>query len=84
MLSRLALRSAPRMGSMSVRWSSSAKEGSVAQQRGFKEKESAVEAEYVHRQEQAYLKKLKADIELKKAELAKLEKEHADVATPKK
>jgi len=64
---------------MSARYSSSAKEGSVAQSKGFKEKESAVENEYIHRQEQAYLKKLKADIELKKAELEKLEKEHSDI-----
>ncbi|KAE9400849.1 hypothetical protein BT96DRAFT_992578 [Gymnopus androsaceus JB14] len=83
MFSRIAIRRAPRLASMSVRYSSSVKEGSVAQSKGFKEKESAVENEYVHRQEHAYLKKLKADIELKKTELEKLQKEHSEVAEKK-
>ncbi|KAF9078311.1 hypothetical protein BDP27DRAFT_1309378 [Rhodocollybia butyracea] len=78
MFSRIALRRAPRVTAMSVRYTSSLKDGSVAQSKGFKERESAVESEYVHKQEQAYLKKLKADIELKKVELEKLEKEHSD------
>jgi len=83
MFFRIALRRAPRVVSMPVRFSSSVKEGSVAQSKGFKERESAVENEYVHKQEQAYLKKLKADIELKKAELEKLQKEHESVAEKK-
>ncbi|KAJ3856710.1 MAG: hypothetical protein NXY57DRAFT_1014365 [Lentinula lateritia] len=78
MFSRLAVRRAPRVATVSVRYSSSAKEGSVAQSRGFKERESAVENEYAHKQEHAKLMKLKAEIELKKIELEKLEKEHAE------
>ncbi|KAF5391951.1 hypothetical protein D9757_003236 [Collybiopsis confluens] len=80
MFSRLALRHTSRVGSMSARWSSSLKDGSVAQQKAFKERETAAESEYAHKQEQAYLKKLRADIDLKKAELAKLEKEHETAA----
>ncbi|KAJ3727320.1 hypothetical protein DFJ43DRAFT_1086161 [Lentinula guzmanii] len=78
MFSRLAVRRAPRSATMSVRYTSSIKEGSVAQSRGFKDRESAVESEYVHKQEQAYLKKLKAEIEFRKIELEKLEKIHAE------
>ncbi|KAH7872647.1 hypothetical protein F5879DRAFT_990143 [Lentinula edodes] len=84
MFSRLAVRRVPRVATVSVRYSSSAKEGSVAQSRGFKERESAVEMlpnlldEYAHKQEHAKLMKLKAEIELKKIELEKLEKEHAE------
>ncbi|TFK29097.1 hypothetical protein FA15DRAFT_664413 [Coprinopsis marcescibilis] len=54
-------------------------EGSVAQSKGFNKKEKAHEDQYVHNHELEQLKKLKASIEAKKAELNKLEQEHADL-----
>jgi len=81
MLSRIAAaRRVPRIVGMSVRNTSSQREGSVAQSQGFNKKEKAHEDQYIRAQEQASLKKLKDQIEAKKAELAKLEEEHHEVS----
>ncbi|KAJ7160874.1 hypothetical protein C8R46DRAFT_1105801 [Mycena filopes] len=77
MLSRLsALRRVPQLTAASKRFTSSLKEGSVAQSKGFSEKERAHENEYVRRTEAEKLKKLRAEIERKKNELDDLQKEH--------
>ncbi|KAK7443550.1 hypothetical protein VKT23_015723 [Stygiomarasmius scandens] len=79
MLSRLAVRRAPRVVFVSQRFTSSVKEGSVAQTKGFKDKESAHENEYARKHDAELLQKLKAQIEQKKIELEQLQKEHANV-----
>ncbi|KAJ7278996.1 hypothetical protein C8J57DRAFT_1305235 [Mycena rebaudengoi] len=65
-----------RLPQITARFASSAKEGSVAQSKGFSEKEKAHENEYARRHEQQLLQKMRAEIERKKTELAQLEKEH--------
>ncbi|KAJ7260883.1 hypothetical protein B0H12DRAFT_1106877 [Mycena haematopus] len=70
MFSRLSLTAT------SKRFTSSLKEGSVAQSKGFSEKERAHENEYAHRQEVQQLEKLKAEIERKKSELNQLQAQH--------
>ncbi|KAL0952782.1 hypothetical protein HGRIS_007007 [Hohenbuehelia grisea] len=77
MLARLtAVRRLPQVVSVSVRHSSSLKEGATAQSREFSKKEKAHEDQYVRQHEQELLKKLRDQIESKKQELANLEKEH--------
>ncbi|KAF4586187.1 hypothetical protein EYR38_010461 [Pleurotus pulmonarius] len=78
MLARLAVRRVPRVAVASVRFSSSLKEGSVAQSREFSKKEKAHEDQYIRQHEQQLLQKLRDSIEAKKAELAALEKEHQE------
>ncbi|KAF4568404.1 hypothetical protein EYR36_010415 [Pleurotus pulmonarius] len=78
MLARLAVRRVPRVTVASVRFSSSLKEGSVAQSREFSKKEKAHEDQYIRQHEQQLLQKLRDSIEAKKAELAALEKEHQE------
>ncbi|KAJ8584022.1 hypothetical protein M405DRAFT_798561 [Rhizopogon salebrosus TDB-379] len=60
-------------------YTSSVKEGSVAQSKGFSKKEKAHEDEYARRHEAELLRKLKAEIEAKKDELAKLQEKHDEV-----
>jgi len=62
-------------------YTTSAKEGSVAQSKGFNKKEQAHENEYARRQEASQLQKLRKQIEAKKAELAELEKAHNEATT---
>ncbi|KIJ61215.1 hypothetical protein HYDPIDRAFT_31519 [Hydnomerulius pinastri MD-312] len=50
-------------------YTSSVKEGSVAQSKGFSKKEKAHEDEYARRHEADLLRKLKAEIEAKKQEV---------------
>ncbi|KAF7345062.1 INH1 subunit of the mitochondrial F1F0 ATP synthase [Mycena venus] len=77
MLSRISVvRRLPQLTATSKRFTSSLKEGSVAQSKGFSEKERAHENEYARRQEQQSLAKLKAEIERKKTELDQLQAEH--------
>ncbi|KAJ7041143.1 hypothetical protein C8F04DRAFT_1080362 [Mycena alexandri] len=77
MLSRLsAIRRVPQLSAATKRFTSSLKEGSVAQSKGFSEKEKAHENEYIHRSEAEKLRKLRAEIERKKNELDDLQKEH--------
>ncbi|KAJ7657865.1 hypothetical protein DFH06DRAFT_1197347 [Mycena polygramma] len=77
MLSRIsAVRRLPQLTATSKRFTSSLKEGSVAQSKGFSEKERAHENEYARRHEAQILEKMRADIEKKKAELDQLTAEH--------
>ncbi|KAJ7088567.1 hypothetical protein C8R43DRAFT_1050801 [Mycena crocata] len=77
MLSRIsAARRLPQLVATSKRFTSSLKEGSVAQSKGFSEKEKAHENEYARRHEAQLLQKMRAEIEKKKTELEQLEKEH--------
>jgi len=81
MLARVsAVRRVPQLVVIARRNASSVKEGSVAQSRGFSEKEKAHENQYVKQHEQQLLKKLKEKIDAKKAELERLEKEAEEVA----
>ncbi|KAG7087699.1 hypothetical protein E1B28_013646 [Marasmius oreades] len=75
-----AARRLPQVVLTPKRFSSSYKEGSVAQSKGFKDKESAHENEYIHKQE---LLKLKAMVEQQKAELEKLKQETQDLKNKK-
>ncbi|KAF9228117.1 hypothetical protein BS17DRAFT_813070 [Gyrodon lividus] len=54
-------------------YTTSGREGSVAQSREFGKKEKAHEDEYARRHEAELLRKLKAEIEAKQKELAELE-----------
>ncbi|KAK7055084.1 INH1 subunit of the mitochondrial F1F0 ATP synthase [Favolaschia claudopus] len=77
MFSRLSVvRRLPQLTATSKRFTSSLKEGSVAQSKGFSEKERAHENEYARRQEAQVLEKLKAEIERKKTELDQLQAQH--------
>ncbi|KAF8646263.1 hypothetical protein AX16_007303 [Volvariella volvacea WC 439] len=76
---RTIARRVPRLAVVPARYKSSQVEGSVARSREFGKKEKAHEDEYVHRHEQELLRKLKAQIDAKKAELDALEKEHAEL-----
>ncbi|KAF8637134.1 hypothetical protein AX17_003038 [Amanita inopinata Kibby_2008] len=58
-----------------ARYSTSQKEGSVAQDKAFSKKERAHEDEYIHRHEMEQLAKMKKQIEKKKAELEDLERQ---------
>ncbi|KAH7908844.1 hypothetical protein BJ138DRAFT_1156697 [Hygrophoropsis aurantiaca] len=82
MLAHLARRgpSVSRTALVGRRYTSSAKEGSVAQSKGFNKKEKAHEDEYARRHEAELLRKLKAEIESKKQELADLENKHAETS----
>ncbi|KAL5525033.1 hypothetical protein ACEPAF_8902 [Sanghuangporus sanghuang] len=53
-------------------------EGAVAQSKEFSKKERAHEDQFVKQHEMEQLKRLRADIEKKRAELESLEKEHAE------
>ncbi|KAK7029858.1 INH1 subunit of the mitochondrial F1F0 ATP synthase [Favolaschia claudopus] len=77
MFSRLTVvRRLPQLTATSKRFTSSLREGSVAQSKGFSEKERAHENEYARRQEAQVLEKLKAEIERKKTELDQLQAQH--------
>ncbi|KAJ7145777.1 hypothetical protein C8R44DRAFT_755849 [Mycena epipterygia] len=77
MLSRISIaRRLPQLAAAPRRFASSVKEGSVAQSKGFSEKERAHENEYARRHETQQLQKMRAEIEKKKAELDDLEREH--------
>ncbi|KAJ6482955.1 hypothetical protein C8R47DRAFT_1133308 [Mycena vitilis] len=77
MLSRIsAARRLPQLTASSKRFTSSLKDGSVAQSKGFSEKERAHENEYARRHEAQQLEKMRAEIEKKKAELDQLTAEH--------
>ncbi|KAL0574448.1 hypothetical protein V5O48_007512 [Marasmius crinis-equi] len=69
-----AARRLPQVALTPKRLVSSVREGSVAQSKGFKRAD-----EYIRKQEQLELQKLKAQIEQKKLELEKLEKEANDI-----
>ncbi|KAJ6531994.1 hypothetical protein B0H19DRAFT_1189506 [Mycena capillaripes] len=70
MFSRIPVaRRVPHISAVSRRFTSSLKEGAVAQSKGFSEKERAHENEYARRHETQQLEKLRADIEKKKIEL---------------
>ncbi|KAJ7206036.1 hypothetical protein GGX14DRAFT_643985 [Mycena pura] len=71
-----AVRRLPQLAVSTVRFTSSFKEGSVAQSKGFKDKENAQEGEYARRRDAEKLQKLRAEIDRKKTELDQLEKEH--------
>ncbi|KAJ6615375.1 hypothetical protein B0H10DRAFT_2041137 [Mycena sp. CBHHK59/15] len=72
MLSRIAaVRRLPQLATAPRRFTSSLKEGSVAQSKGFSEKEKAHENEYARRHEAQQLQKLRAEIEKKKTELVR-------------
>ncbi|KAJ8516286.1 hypothetical protein ONZ45_g6385 [Pleurotus djamor] len=75
---RIAARRAPRATIVARRYTSSLKDGSVAQSREFGKKEKAHEDQYVRQHEQQLLMKLRDEIAAKKEELAKLEKEHQE------
>ncbi|KAG6907757.1 hypothetical protein DXG01_007511 [Tephrocybe rancida] len=63
MLTRIsALRTIPRLAFAPVRYTSSQVEGSVAQSKGFKQKEKAHEDSYVHQREMELLTKMKAEV----------------------
>ncbi|KAJ7658254.1 hypothetical protein DFH06DRAFT_448353 [Mycena polygramma] len=64
-----AIRRLPHLSAPSKRFTSSLKEGSVAQSKGFGEKERAQENQYAHQQEVREIEKLRAEIEKKKKEL---------------
>ncbi|KAJ7468692.1 hypothetical protein FB451DRAFT_1257021 [Mycena latifolia] len=77
MLCRIsAVRRLPQLAVVPRRFTSSLNEGSVAQSKGFSEKEKAHENEYARRHEAQLLAKMRADIEKKKTELEQLQKEH--------
>ncbi|KAJ7682846.1 hypothetical protein B0H17DRAFT_1205459 [Mycena rosella] len=77
MLSRIsAVRRLPQLTAVPRRFTSSLKEGSVAQSKGFSEKEKAHENEYARRHDAELLHKMKADMEKKKTELEQLEREY--------
>ncbi|KAJ7482194.1 hypothetical protein B0H11DRAFT_2022015 [Mycena galericulata] len=82
MLSRISQTAARRLPTLAAvtaapkRFTSSRQEGSVAQSKGFSEKERAHENEYARRHETQQLEKLRAEIEKKKTELDQLQKEH--------
>ncbi|KAJ6476308.1 hypothetical protein C8R45DRAFT_1009558 [Mycena sanguinolenta] len=77
MFSRLTVvRRLPQLTVTSKRFASSLKEGSVAQSKGFSEKERAHENEYARRHEAQQLEKIKAEIERKKTELNQLQAQH--------
>ncbi|THH16215.1 hypothetical protein EW146_g4389 [Bondarzewia mesenterica] len=61
-------------------YTSSIKEGSVAQSREFSKKERAHEDQYARKHEREQLEKLKKQIDAKKAELEKLQKEHDEIS----
>ncbi|KAI0270568.1 hypothetical protein BC834DRAFT_967335 [Gloeopeniophorella convolvens] len=80
MLSRIAARRVSLAARASARsYTSSVREGSVAASREFGKKEKAHEDQYVKAGERKQLEKLRAEIDRKKAELAELEKQHAEV-----
>ncbi|KAL0061579.1 hypothetical protein AAF712_011606 [Marasmius tenuissimus] len=74
-----AARRLPQVALIPKRFSSSVRDGSVAQSKGFKDKESAHENEYIRKQEQLELQKLKAQIEQQKLEIQKLQREAESV-----
>ncbi|KAI5119280.1 hypothetical protein M0805_008060 [Coniferiporia weirii] len=55
-------------------------EGSVARSKEFSKKEKAHEDQFVKQHEQAQLKKLRAEINAKKAELEALEKKQSEAS----
>ncbi|KAK0189745.1 hypothetical protein F5146DRAFT_1052334 [Armillaria mellea] len=55
------------------RYTSSLKEGAVAQSKGFQAKEKAVENQYAHNVEMQQLEKLKAELEAQKKKLSESE-----------
>ncbi|KAF9264464.1 hypothetical protein L218DRAFT_998442 [Marasmius fiardii PR-910] len=75
-----AARRLPQLALVPKRFTSSLKEGSVASSKGFKEKESAHENEYIHKQE---VLKLKAMVEQQKAELEKLKRDTEELKKKK-
>jgi len=60
---------------MSSRSTSSLKEGSVAQSKEFSKKEKAHEDQYVRKQQESQLRKLKEELDAANAELARLKTE---------
>ncbi|KAI0944308.1 hypothetical protein AcW1_002051 [Taiwanofungus camphoratus] len=79
MLARIAsgsVRRLPRMSPASVRF--------YAEQNTFNKKEKAHEDQYARHHEAEQLKKLKAEIERKKVELAELEKQHEEASSKAK
>ncbi|KAL1708875.1 hypothetical protein EV121DRAFT_287127 [Schizophyllum commune] len=73
-----ARRAAPQLTTVAKRWTSSTKEGSVAQSKEFSKRERAQEDSYARKHEQELLKKMRDEIEKKRKELEALEKQHAD------
>ncbi|KAH7882206.1 hypothetical protein F5I97DRAFT_437088 [Phlebopus sp. FC_14] len=73
MIARIARRAPSSLAGRAafVRYTSSVKEGSVAQSKEFGKKEKAHEDEYARRHEAELLRKLKAEIEAKKQELVR-------------
>ncbi|KAJ7737870.1 hypothetical protein DFH07DRAFT_752816 [Mycena maculata] len=63
MFSRItAARRLPQLVAVPRRWTSSVKEGSVAQSKGFRRKERAHENEYARRHETQLLQKMRAEV----------------------
>jgi len=82
MISRIVVsRRLPSLVIVPRRYTSSVKEGSVAQSKGFNKKEKAHEDEYARRHENELLQKLRKEIQAKKEELAALEEKHAAEAS---
>ncbi|KAF9463344.1 hypothetical protein BDZ94DRAFT_1308861 [Collybia nuda] len=80
MLARItAVRRVPQLVFVPMRLKSSQVEGSVAQSKGFSEKERAHENEYARRHEIELLQKMRENIEKKKLELERLEKEREEL-----
>ncbi|KAJ7619457.1 hypothetical protein FB45DRAFT_1033312 [Roridomyces roridus] len=82
MFSRItAARRLPQIITVPKRFTSSINEGSVASSKDFGRKEKAHEDQYTRARETELLKKMRAEIDKKKSELERLEKEHeAEIA----
>jgi len=78
MLALRAARRAPTLSQVSkALYSTSGKDGSVAQSREFNKKEKAHEDFYVRQREEAQMRKLHEALEQRKKEIAELEAERA-------
>jgi len=74
-ITAVSARRVPRVSPVAVRFYA---------ENSFNKKEKAHEDQYARQHEAEQLKKLKTEIERKKAELAQLEKEHEEVAKQQK
>jgi len=88
MLARISFSTARRVPASTIvlgsRFMSNARnDGSVASSKEFGKREAAQETEYVRKHEAELLRKLKSEIEAKKAELAALELQHAETEKKK-
>jgi len=80
MLARISLRQVPLSARVYARsYTSSARVGSVASSKAFGKKEKAHEDQYIKQEERKKLEKIRAQMDKKKAELAELEKQAAEI-----